>query len=272
MKKIAFLVLAHADPDLFGRLCDSLDSSWCDVYVHIDKNINVEPFQAKAKSHDHICFVKDRFPVKWADISMISAQNALIRLALARKDQYLHCIFLSGSCYPIKPIHVLHKMLQAHPTTEFIKYIDMRSSPDHYLKQVTTDNIWSDTITPYFGSQWCALTLACCEFIIEYQNQNPWFWDMNIKTFSPDEHFYHSIVGNSRFASLATGIQEFVARGTWRMANLHIIHPSLSKYYTFDDFQEICSSNKFFVRKVRSEDGASLIDAINSGLILDQIQ
>jgi hypothetical protein len=269
MKKAAFLVLAHSDHCHFGRLLNSLDKSLCDVYVHVDKKVDVEPFLAEAREHGHVYFTKNRSPIQWAGISMIEASNTLIGEALKRKDEYIHVLFLSGSCYPIRPIRALHEMLHDNPSTEFLKYIDMRSSPDHYLKQVTADNTWSDTIVPYFGSQWCALTLACCEFIIEYQNQNPWFWDMNIKTFSPDEHFYHSIVGNSRFASFATGIQEFVARGTWRMANLHIIHPSLSKYYTYDDFPEIRSSDKFFVRKIRSQDGTTLVDAIDSELILE---
>jgi hypothetical protein len=267
MKKIAFLILAHTDPLHFGRLLSSLDRSWCDAYVHIDKKVDIKPFQAEAREHGNVYFVKNRSSIQWAEISMIEAQNALIAEALKRKDEYIHGLFLSGCCYPIKPVRALCEMLHDNPNTEFIKYIDMRNSPDHYIKQITTNNTWNESVNPLFGSQWFASTIKCFEYIMEYQRQNPWFWNMNIKTFAPDEHFYHSIIGNSDFAQRATGMQEFKGRGTWRMANLHIIDPSLAKYYTMCDWPEICVSDKFFVRKVRSLDGHTLIDAIEAELI-----
>lgn len=227
---------------------------------------------------------------------MIDAQNLLLSAALQQKTRYTHAVFLSGSCYPLRPASEIHQNLTQAPSTEFIKYIDMRESPEHYLRQVTQKwfkqpilpwvrnhwlrlmdkafrklldtfrlrNHWKDEITPYFGSQWCALTIRCCQHIIRFQAENPWYRDMNKYTFSPDEHYYHTIVGNSQFANQATGKQVFEGRGTYRLANLHVIDPPLSKWYSIRDFDRLKHSDKLFARKIRSSDGRELIEALNT--------
>ncbi len=230
---------------------------------------------------------------------MIDAQNLLLSAALLRKTRYTHAVFLSGSCYPLRPPSEIQRNLTHAPSTEFIKYIDMRESPDHYLRQVTEKwftepilpwvrnhwlrladkasrklldrfrlrNEWKDEITPYFGSQWCALTMECGQHIMRFQAQNPWYREMNKYTFSPDEHYYHTIIGNSQFAGHATGKQTFEGRGTWRLSNLHLVDPSLTKWFTMENIKALTESGKCFVRKVRSVDGQPLVDFIDSNII-----
>jgi hypothetical protein len=230
---------------------------------------------------------------------MIDAQMQLIKAVLKNRERYTHLVFLSGSCYPIKSAEYIHKKLTENPHREFIKFIDMRQSPEHYMKQVTRKwfkepfirsknqplqfadkavrktlnllafrNQWEDKIIPYFGSQWCALTVDCCSYIVEYQLRNPWYREMNRFTFSPDEHYIHTIVGNSPFCEKSDGIQSFQGRGTWRLANLHIIDSSLSKWFTVNDWEEIQKSDKLFVRKVRSLDGSQLVERINREILI----
>ena len=88
-----------------------------------------------------------------------------------------------------------------------------------------------------------------------------------ITTFSPDEHYIHTIVGQSPFLAFFNGVQPFQGRGTWRLANLHLVDQSLAKWYTVADWETIVSSDRLFVRKVRSKDGKDLVERIKQELL-----
>ncbi|MAR90390.1 MAG: hypothetical protein CML06_05855 [Pseudomonadales bacterium] len=304
MKKVAYLILAHSDPLQLDKLCTALDCEYNDLYIHIDaKQTSLDVFREAAGAS--VCFLEQRVSVSWGGITMIDALNLLIKQALLKKNEYTHLVFISGSCYPIKNVKSIHETLVQSPTYEFVKYIDMRESPEHYLKQITKKwfnepvikfsqpgsshllspyflekaarallnklklkNQWNENMVPYYGSTWCALTTDCCQYIMDFQDENPWYREMNKYTFAPDEHFYHTIIGNSEFAASSTGAQPFAGRGLWRLANFHIIDESLSKWFTVDDWEAVASSDKFFVRKVRSLDGTELVDQINRELLI----
>lgn len=298
--RVAFLILAHSDPVHFRRLVQIL-SPHGDIFIHIDKKADISTFLTEVPPAENVHYIEDRVSIAWAGISMIDAQNQLLNRALCHSEQYSHLLFLSGSCYPIKPVNDLVAYLSSMPEYNFIKYIDMRESPDIYLRQVTQKwfkepfvaasqhrfmrmadkllrfllnklalrNGWKEEIFPYFGSQWVALTAECAKYVVQYQKDNPWYREMNRYSFSPDEHYFHTIIGNSKFAMCSDGLQPFLGRGTWRFANLHIIDKSLAKWYTQTDFDEIKNSEKFFVRKVRSTDGRLLVDKIDQELLSD---
>lgn len=135
------------------------------------------------------------------------------------------------------------------------------------VNKIRISNSWNKSIIPYFGSQWWALTPACAQYILEFVKVNGSYYIENKNTFAPDEHFFHTIVGNSPFNAKSDGVQEYEGRGTWRMANFHLIHKSLSKWYTLNDWDEINSSNKLFVRKVNSIVSNGLIDSINENIL-----
>ena len=297
MKKLAFLVLAHADPQHLGQLVSALDYR-SDVFIHVDKKSDISPFRSAVRA-GNVRFLDQRVSVAWAGISMIDAQMALIMEALKSQEKYTHLMFLSGADYPIVPMRQIHQKLTENPNKQFIRFIDMRQSPDVYMKQISQKwfkepwgrtknkhlafidkairkvfsmmkikNHWDTRMIPYFGSQWVALTPDCCQYLLDFQVNNPWFRRMNRHTFSPDEHYIHTIVGNSPFLESSDGIQPFQGRGTWRLANLHIVDKSLVKWYTEQDWEEITRSDKLFVRKVRSADGKELVERINRELLV----
>ena len=296
MKKLAFLILAHNYPEHFGKLVRALDCN-CDIFVHIDEKSDITPFKSVVRKNN-VQFLDNRKQVAWCGISTIDAEMELIKSALKHKEKYARLVLLSGTDYPIKNMQEIYEKLTEDPRREFIKFIDMRKSPEHYMKLISKiwlqepffraknkplhfveralkktlsmikiKNQWDDQIIPYFGSQFWALTVDCCQYVLDYHNENPWFRKMNKYTFSPDEHYIHSIVGNSEFLDLSDGVQPFQGRGTWRLANLHIIDKSLAKWYTIEDWEEIINSDKLFVRKVRSTDGRELVERINQELL-----
>lgn len=297
MKKIAYLILAHSDATHLNALVKSL-STYADIYIHLDIKANLSEFVSACPKT--VTFIEDRVNVAWAGISMVDALLNLIKAVLPFSENYTHFVFITGSDYPIKPEKQIFEIFVSEPERQFIKYIDMRESPEHYLKLIThkqflepftnsknkilnladksvrkalrklgIPNKWSNKVIPYFGHTWCALTPQCCEYILDYHNDNPWFYESNKQTFSPDEHYFHTIIGNSPFNSKADGLQAYEGRGLWRLVNTHLICPSLQKWYTLDDWEQIISSDKLFVRKVNSISGGSLVEEIDAQILIN---
>ena len=296
MKKLAYLILAHADAEHLKRLIRCLNES-CDIYLHIDAKADLDDFK-ECITEKNVFVVQDRVSVAWAGISIIDATIKLIESAVNSGEDYSHLVFLSGADYPIKKASYIQEYLNCHANQEFIKFFDMRESPDHHLKLVfqkwfkepfyrgqikslvildkifrrglnslNLKNNWDHHITPYFGSNWIALTLECSKYVLDYHNNNPEFYAMNKLTFSSDEHYIQTIVGNSKFVETSTGPTQFIGEGTYYFANLHIIDPSLSKWFRLEDYEQIERSDKLFVRKVSTKESQALLDKIDEEIL-----
>ena len=294
-KPLAYLILAHTDPKQLFELVKSLDYE-AKIFIHLDKKSDLSKF-SKYDYPSSAVFIQDRVRVSWAGFNMIIATLNLIKAALNDGGSYSHLVLLSGLDYPIKPITQLHEFSNYHQETEFIRFLRVEDSPEHYLKIFQRHSfknpIFPDVhvpllskgvtfldkairkiftllvrpikrkplegITPCFGSQWWAITPACAQYILDFVDNNPKFVGYFKTAFGPDEYFFHTIIGNSHFLPNATGFQKYQGRGTFRMANLHLIHPSLAYVYTDDDFDELQRSDKFFVRKITSSSSERLI-------------
>lgn len=295
MKKIAYLVLAHADPQHFKKLMYAIDYK-ATIFVHLDAKSNIKDFTSLSLPKS-VEFIENRVSVFWGSISMIDATLKLIERALRSEEDFSHLVLISGADYPIKRSDLIYEKFVQNPEHEFIKYIDMRESP-HYFSHISQKwyrtplfhssnkplklldegiryvfnhklkfkNSWDKSFIPYFGSQWWALTPGCARYILKFVQENPAFYAMNRYTFSPDEHFFHTIIGNSNYNSNSDGVQEFKQRGTWRMANFHIIATNLAKWYTINDWKKVSNSDRLFVRKLNSTVSGELIDAIDEQL------
>ncbi|HLW31119.1 MAG TPA: beta-1,6-N-acetylglucosaminyltransferase [Aequorivita sp.] len=300
---VAYLILAHTDPTQLYRLVTSLGEN-CLIFIHLDSKTPLSKFTAYDYKRN-VHFIENRVAVSWAGFNMVVATLNLIQAALQKSREYSHLVLLSGLDYPIKPVCRIQDHLKAHPEKEFIKFINVNDSPENYLKifrrlsfknpflPQTKNNVLEQGlcyfdkgirrilgyllmfyrkkpmpgITPCFGSQWWAITPACAQYILDFVGSRPDFVSYFKTTFGPDEYFFHTIIGNSPFLKNADGFQVYEGRGTYKMANLHIIHPSLAKTYTLTDFKEIQASTKFFVRKVSTNESSELIDKINKELL-----
>jgi hypothetical protein len=296
MSKVAYLVLTHQDPVQLRRLIGALDHR-ASFFVHVDAKTDLRPFVERGVPSS-VHFLEDRTPVYWAGYSMVRAILSLMEKALVSDEEFTHLVLLSGADYPVKPAAAIVDHLTSQPNREFIKYIDMRNSADHYMVQVQRKhfrdpvltpssptrrffdrsvrrvmnavrlpNVWDAQVVPYFGSTWWALTPGCCRHIVTMSRRGSSFVQMNERTFSPDEHFFHTLVGNSKYAENADGLQDYLGVGTCNMANLHIIDPTLAKWFTIADREEVARSDRYFVRKVRTGISDGLLDFIDAELL-----
>lgn len=131
----------------------------------------------------------------------------------------------------------------------------------------------------YHGSQWWALTGDCLRELIQTYDANPEDYKNFEIGFASDEKFFHTLFFNSSFArkNQVGGPDQPIAmkdrhagdtsRQTSLLANVHIIDPSMTKWFTLEDYPQIAASDKLFVRKVSTRHSMELLDKIDEELL-----
>jgi hypothetical protein len=223
--KFAYLILAHQNPVLLGRLIGTLARDDDAFFVHIDRKSRIEAFASIDASGVHLSH--DRVAVHWAEYSMVEAILGLMRQALREAQPYDYLLLLSGSDYPLQRSEYIHCYIEARRGTQFISLAPIPNADAGLpLSKMTTFSISSSrpllraavkllarlglarcnyrkalgSLTPFGGSTWWALTRTACEYIVKFADDNPRICRYFAHTHTPDETFFHTIIGNSPFA------------------------------------------------------------------------
>ncbi|OWJ84057.1 hypothetical protein CDV52_09195 [Haematobacter missouriensis] len=290
--KIAFLILAHADPVHLSKLVAALSPH--DVYIHWDLKSGLPPFIPEA------VFVSYRKAVFWAGFSVVEATISLIKEALRREPSKL--VLLSGSCFPIRPMKDLEDLFAKDNGKNYINAVEVDQS-DH-LRGLVSRWCYKDGIFPdfvkrtksilglerfiraalntgmaifphrrpkeklYHGSQFWAVTPELAEVFVQNFERNRDLVSFYRRTFASDEQFFQTVARNSEHSSSCGIATPFTKRGVFLTANLHIIDPSLAKWFgeSPSDFSVINNSDKYFVRKIRSGKGDAFVDRISKDI------
>ena len=291
--RLAFLILAHHDAPHLERLCRALQPN-C-IFVHVDGKAKGFPVEAIAIMRG-VTLVQPSIKVHWGDFSVIEATLSLIRAARTA-GSFSRYILISGECYPIKPLAVLKATFAEDPTREWInltpitrdshlanlvgrrwrmtpvlsqRYLDgkLRAGWNRISKMIRRDLQREIQMIPYFGSQWWALTNGCIAMILEFVEDHPAFVEAYRSVYAPDEHFFHTIIGNSHFGSSANHVED---RGsaTNQLMPLHVTSAAHNRYFGTEDgeFTWVRKSNALFIRKVSSARSAVLLDWIDHELL-----
>jgi hypothetical protein len=306
-KRIVYLILVHTDPTQAYRLCQRLlldDKS--DIYIHVDLKSRHDFSSCERLPNGRVTFISERYPVYWSGFSMILATLALMRAALRAKPLYHHLVLLSGLDYPLRHPTDIRGYFRNSVVRQHINRINALDSQDYYIHQVTRFHFrdgwipfritekWDGFITldkairkvatllvrpirralpvglvPCEGSQWWALTEECARCLLDSVDQRPELSRLYRYAMVPDEHFFHTLVQNSPFASEAAPISPYSGKGMWKKANFHVINPFLQKICTLNDFEEVMASGKLFVRKVMTSESTPLMDKIDRSIAVD---
>ena len=133
----------------------------------------------------------------------------------------------------------------------------------------------------YHGSQWWALTDNCLrELMATYHTNEKDYLNFKIG-FASDEKFFHTLFFNSSYASknqvngpdkpMGAKDRTETSLQTSLLANVHIIDKSMTKWFTYEDLNEIKTSDKLFLRKVSTEKSEKLLDAIDQQILEKEV-
>jgi Core-2/I-Branching enzyme len=224
--KVAYLVLAHNNAHLLRRMAKTLSFNDCEIFVHIDKKVDIHEFSGLDGDDVHLSAV--RVPVFWGDFSQVRAILVLLREALRRSQDYDYVVLLSGSDYPLRSGRYIHAFLSENKGTEFMSLIRIPNE-EAGMSLAKINRLWigSDKpilrfstkvlakmglarrdyrkylrgLEPYGGQTWWALTREACEYVLEFVERNQFVEKFFRTTATSDEMFFHTILGNSAFRS-----------------------------------------------------------------------
>lgn len=119
--KVAYLILAHKNPQQVKKLINSLNVLNAYFYIHIDKKVKLEDFTMLFdRNSGNINFAEIRENGQWGDIGIVKATLSLLKAAFADKCDYY--ILLSGMDYPIKSNTHIFSFLESHKEESFIEF------------------------------------------------------------------------------------------------------------------------------------------------------
>ena len=279
--KIAYLILAHGNPNHLKRLIKSLASPSSFFFVHIDKKVTNINFTIV--EDNNIFFIQERIPVFWGDFSMVEATVNLIRFASVQEN-FDRFVLLSGADYSLVLAENIELFFRNNRDKEYINLLEMTdkkiiSRLTNYqfrfrtgktttiLNRVMTKAValiykvsYKDVLfdlIPYKGSSWWAITQEAVDYILKFMHENPHIVNFFKNTFCPDEMFFQIILGNSIFKSRITGNLTYTdwSAGKWHPENISEKH---LPFFASED------CDKLFARKFadNSEKLISMIDEI----------
>jgi hypothetical protein len=243
--RIAYLILAHRQPQHVGALIDQLDDGNARFFVHIDAKSDIEPFRT-AIGPERAMLLEERLPIRWGTWNMVQATLNLLRRA-HQDGASTYYQLLSDSCFPIKSNREIAaklgngnlnyitinerikpgsrhhgRLLYRWPDPQVLKFLKQRHSlqrlkvPIYAKRLIKFMRRQQDRLTrrqlppgvkPYKGWQWWCLTHECTRYVLNYTDANPELVRFFRATHIPDESFFHTIIMNSEFGeTLSPGL------------------------------------------------------------------
>jgi hypothetical protein len=222
--RIAYLMTVHRNPLLLQRLIGTLTGSGAGFFVHIDRKSDIAKFSGIGG--ESVFLSEERIPVYWCEFSQADATLLLMRQALARPEKFDYFVFLQGSDYPIRSGPYIQRFFEENRGHEFINMLKM-PAPGYPLSKI--NYLWYPSDKPvrrfaakaltelglanrdytrhlgslegYAGHACWALSRHACEYVVQFADSNPQVREYFRDTCTPDEMYFHTVLGNSPFRS-----------------------------------------------------------------------
>ena len=224
MKKHAYLIMAHTQPELLKKLLQLLDDERNDIYLHIDSKAKDYPVKELASVlKKSKCIFTERTDVKWGSYSQINCEMVLLKEAVKEEHSYYH--LLSGMDLPIKSQDEIHGFFEKHQELEFVdedlpeiseaalsrvkythKFYGKAGSAGDILGAISTKGqklFGVDRTKKYKniifqkGRNWFSITHGLAKLVVEKEK---WISEVFAQSVCGDELFLQTIARNSKFA------------------------------------------------------------------------
>lgn len=220
----AFIILAHNEWQILGKVLEYLNHEECDLFLNIDcKATDIPVINDLLDRNNRIKYCgHDR--LHWGGYSILKTEIKMFNIAINNSNaDYYHII--SGQDYPIKPYESFLQFFENNLGQSYFdcriatfREIDRRllyflpydyyqvRNPKRYcitnflrgfqvkyqIKRPTSH--FPDKI--YLGSQWCSMTRKACAFLLRYTKEHPGFLKRLNHTFASEEIYIHTVLLN----------------------------------------------------------------------------
>lgn len=285
MKVVAHLLMVYKDPQQLLRLVNVLQTNQSDVFVHVDKKFDIEPFRLICPPT--IKFIENRKRVNWGGYSLIEAVISSINEIQSASDKYQFVNILSGQDFPIKPIASFEQFLKENTGKCFISF-DSVSNTDwwkdniiritryhlndlpvkgKYTVQKVLNKLSSDRKFPqkdwqiYGGncSSWWTIPSDAALYFAQYMTQNKRLKRFAKFTWAPDEYIYATVLMNSIYHNNVVNNNYRYIDWSEKKAN--------PKTLKTNDFEKLQDSNNFFARKFDLNIDGEVVNLVTEKLL-----
>ncbi len=129
--KIAYIILAHKNPDQIKRLVLRLNTEGTSFFIHIDKKSNNKIYENivdDLSPLSNVYFLK-RFKIFWGDFSIVKATIEGIKEIFKTNTSFDWLILLSGQDYPLKSNSKIQETLLLNEGKLFISHCNYPIKP-----------------------------------------------------------------------------------------------------------------------------------------------
>ncbi|MCC6303684.1 MAG: glycosyl transferase [Rhodobacteraceae bacterium] len=225
MARIAYVLLAHRDPEGVVAQARRLTAAGDVVAIHFDANAPAAQFETIRKglaANDRVTFAARRIRCGWGEWSLVAATLEAVRAALAAFPAATHVYMISGDCMPIKSAEYIHAWLD-RSDADHIESFDFFNSGwiktgmreerlifRHYLNERRHKRLFyasleaqrrlglrrriPEDIDVMIGSQWWCLRRATLSAILDFVAGRPDIAAFFRTTWIPDETFFQTLV------------------------------------------------------------------------------
>jgi len=284
--KLAFIILAHDDPDNLLRLIKRVVVEEDLVVIHWDKKNQLDIKACCEAAFDNRILARLRFAhrvaVSWGRWSVVEATLVALEAIESSGEAIDYVVLLSGADYPLRPVRELKAFFAQKSGCEFIECVDpdvrlwvvqglhhdrffyhhwfsWRDSPGLFdwslaiQKKLRLKRKFPCGLKPQLGSQWWALTWETLKHALEMSRRK------RVKrffrtTWVPDEMFFQTIVAAfvPKDKIAPTGVTFY-----------HFSQQGKPLVFYDDHFEFLSRQNYFFARKL-SAHAHSLRDLLDS--------
>lgn len=285
-QRTAYVLQIHKNPNQVNMFINQLISEGqADVYVHID-NKNYEKLNKKIVKSPNVKVLQQSVDCEWGDISQVNATLLLLREVLESKHQYDFVCLRSGQDLLVKegfkdflsdnkgkifmtfrniekeglglvkikwPKITRRRYTTAHPIR-----IYRRILLDFYNKGINISpntNKWPKEYSIYKGSQWFTVPYEVAKYMIEFLDENEWYYRFFEHSLVPDESFFHTLIMNSPYKSDVVNNNLMFLKWGETLSDRNSPQDLTSK-----DLSLIEKSNQYFARKFDENIDKSVVE------------
>jgi len=208
--------------DLWIKFFEKADPGKYRIYIHYKNNKSSRYFD-RYKLND--CVV-----TKYAEISLVFAQNVMLKHALA--DGCSKMIFLSQACIPFKSFNYVYEFLMKDDKCHFNMEPHEVCFPrcDPLMKYYPRETIQK-------ASQWCILNRTVAEVVI---SKRPEEMAAEFSVYAPDEHYYITMVYHHKLTD-QINVTMYQAEGATTFTNWHGMTYKYSSSFSLKNYYYISS-------------------------------
>lgn len=271
----AFILQIHKNPSQVNKFIQQLiGEGGADVYIHIDKRQH-EKVKEEIITSEFVKILEESVVCEWGDFSQIDATILLLREVLNSEQQYDFVSLRSGQDLLIKngfqnylatnkgkifmeffditwknkgavlmnwPRITRRRYTSAHPIRIYRKMIKVFY--DNGVVLFPNNHYWPENYDFFCGSQWFTMPLEVARYMVEFLDNNPWYYEYFKDTYTPDEWFFHTLIMNSPYKSAIVKDNLLYLRMGEKLRERNS-----PVCLTEKDIPHMLTSGKFFARK-----------------------